>query len=123
MGTKTQFNHLQRCKSQVTSIFNQAIRNHQTHGQILNRLHLRLYDTNSYKRLTQGRRAKIHGMMDGYYSAINTMIDWRIKCPINGWCGRDHKGGYPANFNWQEATNYEKAHFWTGTEKQYNKGL
>lgn len=65
----TQYNHFTAVKSQLGSIFSQAVAYRLSHARILEKLS-ELYQTNSYQRLTTYYHGYIRGLEDGYMADI-----------------------------------------------------
>jgi len=60
----TLYNHYQNSLRTVDSIISSTVHYHYTHSQMLTELTTKLYQSNSWKRLTESYRAKLSGRLD-----------------------------------------------------------
>lgn len=78
MGKNTQYNHWRTVKSRCDEINFRVIREKLTFEQY-QELCKKLYDTNSFKRLTRENSANISGYMQGVFHVIQRILtEWRL---------------------------------------------
>ncbi len=72
----TQFNHLNNCKSVINDLFSSAGYWCMSHNEMLATRKSKLFDSNSYKRLTRNNQAYLRGMLDTLFNLHYRLLCW-----------------------------------------------
>lgn len=116
--TNTQFNHLTECKQLIYSIYNETkcfYRNHNEHLEAMKRL----YESNSYKRLTIRNKEYIAGMNEVLLHNIQqNEVIWMHYYEAGGDTFYVDKWDKLPEYI-RETENFKSTHVWKGTTKHW----
>lgn len=117
MGKYTQLNHRDNAKNSAREVIWWVENLKCTHGKFLELRQERLFDTNSWKRLTRYNQEYILGYMDRWLDEIRLkQHDWRVYHPEFGHLSRDDDRSC-LDGRWHEVDGDKGASFWKGTNK------
>ena len=114
----TQSNHRIRVLDLVRDVFSWVKLQKMSHKQMLNMLNERVYEHNSWQRLTQVNQAYVRGVIDTRIEQINQTLEWRVYHPDHGHVRRDNYAILEGK--WSEVDGDMGAHFWPDTDKVWS---
>ena len=109
--TNIQYNHKQRLLSDVKSVFSSARCFKPIHAKLLEMLNDRVYNSNSFKRLTHSRREYIYGYIAALDDGLYSNLDWRLRINDTWVIANPNTGDFendPSFPGWNEWTKWSK---------------
>lgn len=118
----TQYNHFQTAKAVLLDSYRHAKIFHMTCNEFVTERSAKVYETNSYKRLSQYYKGKLSGISDTLFEQIQTeLVEWKHYY-------KNRAGRIVYVSRWEKMPKYIREgnlfssnHFWKGTTKPWGR--